>query len=354
MHVQAVAALLRNSESSTADTVAAVRALHQRQPLRIFEDPYAHQLCGSFWRLVLRIRPLEWMLRVMTKRMAATSMCVVMRARYAEQALEQAVADGITQYVIIGAGMDSFAFRRPDLMERIDVFEIDHPVTQRKKLARMHQAGLTIPSRMHVVPADLEKVSVLDALAGSGFEVSRPTFLTLLGVAYYLTADSLSETARSVSRRLPEGTRLVIDYLLPAEAARPEDLPMREQMMSFVERLGEPMVSAYSRPGMQALMAAQGFETSSPWIKQGDRHDRSLILHCRHEHGSTQGPRTDRRIVQREAPRRVSEPAVVSEPRGRKGGDQAMATALQRRATALEPWLSDASRVQSATPCWLG
>ena len=138
MHVQAVAALLRNSESSTADTVAAVRALHQRQPVRIFEDPYAHQLCGSFWRLVLRIRPLEWVLRVMTKRMAATSMCVVMRARYAEQALEQAVADGITQYVIIGAGMDSFAFRRPDLMERIDVFEIDHPVTQRKKLARIH------------------------------------------------------------------------------------------------------------------------------------------------------------------------------------------------------------------------
>ena len=116
MHVQAIAALLRNSESSTADTVAAVRALHQRQPVRIFEDPYAHQLCGSFWRLVLRIRPLEWVLRVMTKRMAATSMCVVMRARYAEQALEQAVADGITQYVIIGAGMDSFAFRRPDLM----------------------------------------------------------------------------------------------------------------------------------------------------------------------------------------------------------------------------------------------
>ena len=98
MHVQAVAALLRNSESSTADTVAAVRALHQRQPVRIFEDPYAHQLCGSFWRLVLRIRPLEWVLRVMTKRMAATSMCVVMRARYAEQALEQAVADGITGF----------------------------------------------------------------------------------------------------------------------------------------------------------------------------------------------------------------------------------------------------------------
>ena len=278
MRVQAVAALLQKSESSTADTVAAVRALHQREPVRIFEDPYACQLCGWFWRLVLRIRPLEWGLRVMTKPMAPTAMCVVMRARYAEQALEQAVDDGITQYVIIGAGMDSFAFRRPDLMERIDVFEIDHPVTQRKKLERIGQAGLTIPSRMHVVPADLEKVSALDALAGSGFEVSRPTFLTLLGVAYYLTAYSLAETARSVSRRLPEGTCLVIDYLLNTEAARPEDLPMREKMMSFVERLGEPMVSAYSRTGMQALMAAQGFETveNFPLPELGPRYREEL------------------------------------------------------------------------------
>ena len=278
MRVQAVAALLQKSESSTADTVAAVRALHQREPVRIFEDPYACQLCGWFWRLVLRIRPLEWGLRVMTKPMAPTAMCVVMRARYAEQTLEQAVDDGITQYVIIGAGMDSFAFRRPDLMERIDVFEIDHPVTQRKKLERIGQAGLTIPSRMHVVPADLENVSALDALAGSGFEVSRPTFLTLLGVAYYLTADSLAETARSVSRRLPEGTCLVIDYLLNTEAARPEDLPMREKMMSFVERLGEPMVSAYSRTGMQALMAAQGFETveNFPLPELGPRYREEL------------------------------------------------------------------------------
>ena len=112
--------------------------------------------------------------------------------------------------------VDSFAFRRPDLMERIDVFEIDHPVTQRKKLERIGQAGLTIPSRMHVVPADLEKVSALDALAGSGFEVSRPTFLTLLGVAYYLTADSLAETgsfriAAAAGGNVP-GDRLPAEY----------------------------------------------------------------------------------------------------------------------------------------------
>ena len=190
--------------------------MHQRQPVRIFDDPYAKDLCGGFWRLVLRIAPLEWVLRVMTKPMAPVSMCVLMRARYAEQALEEAIDAGITQYVIIGAGMDSFAFRRPDLIERIDVFEIDHPVTQRKKLERIRRTGLTMPSRMHFVPADLEKISAMDALARSGFETSRPMFVTLLGVAYYLTADSLTETARSIGRSLPAGTLVVIDYLLNA------------------------------------------------------------------------------------------------------------------------------------------
>ena len=102
---------------------------------------------------------MEWVVRVLTKPMAPISMCVLMRARYAEQTLEQAVEDGITQYVIIGAGIDSFAFRRPDLMKRIDVFEIDHPVTQRKKLERIGRTAMRTPSRMHFVPADLERVS---------------------------------------------------------------------------------------------------------------------------------------------------------------------------------------------------
>ena len=241
--------------------MAAVRARHHRDRVRIFEDPYARFLCGWFWRLVLWIRPLEWFLfKGVLGPIEPVSMCVLMRARYAEQALEQAVEDGVAQYVIIGAGMDSFAFRRSDLMERIDVFEIDHPETQSKKLERIRRLGLTIPSRLHFVPADLTKISTLDALAGSGFEMSRPTFLTLLGVVYYLTAESLAETARSISRHLPAGALLVFDYLLNAESARPEHLPMREKMRSFVARRGEPMISEYSLAAMNALMAVQGFE----------------------------------------------------------------------------------------------
>ena len=90
--------------------------------------------------------------------------------------------------------------------------------------------------------------------------MSRPTFLTLLGIVYYLTADSLAEMARSISRHLPAGTLLVIDYLLDEESAKPEHLLMRKRMMSFVARMREPMVSEYSLAAMNALVATQGLE----------------------------------------------------------------------------------------------
>ncbi|MCY4355025.1 MAG: class I SAM-dependent methyltransferase [Truepera sp.] len=261
MRPHAIAETLRKSQSSTAEVAAAVRAMHQRERVRIIEDPYAKFLCGRFWQLVLRIRPLEWFIRGVLRPIAPASMCVLMRARYAEQTLETAIEASITQYVIIGAGMDSFAFRRPDLMDRIDVFEIDHPVTQQKKLEYIRRAGLSVPPRLHFVPTDLSRISALDALAGSGFEISQPTFLTLLGVAYYITADSLTETARSISQHLPAGTLLVIDYLLDEESAKFEHLPMRSRMKSFVARRGELMVSEYSLAAMNDLMAAQDFET---------------------------------------------------------------------------------------------
>ena len=260
LKVRAMGGGLRKSKTSTADTVAAVRAQHHGERVRIFADPYAILLCGRFWRLVTRIRPLAWVVnQVVMRPIRPVSMCVLMRARYAEQALETAVGNGITQYVIIGAGMDSFAFRRPDLINRIDVFEIDHPATQKKNLERIRHAGLTIPSRLHFVPADLAEISAIDALAGSDFEMSRPTFLTLLGVVYYIKADALTETARSISRHLPAGTRLVFDYLLDEASAKPEHLPLRKRMRSFVARMGEPMVSGYSLAAMNSLMAAQGF-----------------------------------------------------------------------------------------------
>ncbi len=247
---------------STADLVAAARAMHMRDPTPIFEDPYAHVLCGWFFGLVLRFRPLEYLLnKLVLDAVKPTAMCVVMRARYAEQTLERAVQQGIRQYVIIGAGMDSFAFRRADLLEHIDSFEIDHPVTQGKKLHRIRRAGLAVPPHHHFVEADLTQVSPVAALSGSSFDMGRLSFMSLLGVAYYLTRATLSATARSLSDGLPTGTYLVFDYLLDEESSDSAALPLRTKMLDFVEKRGEPMRASYSLDQMNDLMVDAGFET---------------------------------------------------------------------------------------------
>ncbi len=246
---------------STADLVASARAWHMRHPTPIFEDPYAKELCGPVLGTALRFRPFEWLLfNVALAAVMPASMCVVMRARYAEQALERAVEEGIRQYVIIGAGMDSFAFRRSDLLETIDAFEIDHPVTQRKKLDRIAKAGFKVPKNHHFVAADLSQVSTVEALAGSSFDMSKPTFLSLLGVIYYLTPETLVETAGSIAQGLPPGSQLVFDYLLDEASCVPTGRPLRERMLKFVKGRGEPMRSSYSLAQMNALMAREGFK----------------------------------------------------------------------------------------------
>lgn len=246
---------------STADVVAAARGAHTRTEQPIFDDPYAHFLCGWFFGLVLRFRPLEYVVnKLVLEALAPITMCVVMRARYAEQALERTVELGIRQYVIIGAGMDSFAFRRPDLLQRIEAFEIDHPVTQRKKLDRVRRAGLTIPPRHHFIEADLTHVSTVDALTNSPFDMFQPAFMSLLGVAYYLTKESLASTAASIASGLPAGTYLVLDYLLDEPSCDAGHLALRTRMLDFVKKRGEPMRAAYALDEMKALMAAAGFE----------------------------------------------------------------------------------------------
>ena len=251
--------LLRNL--STADIVAFERAWHQRARPPVLEDPYAKLLCGPMLGLAARFRPLGWYVaRVELGRIMPASMVVVIRARYAEQALENAVEQGVPQYVMVGAGMDSFAFRRPDLAERVEIYEIDHPTVQSRKLERIHKARLDVSSTHHFIGADLTQATVVDALASSSFDTAKPAFLSLLGVAYYLTPDALEATARSIAARLSPGSWIVVDYLLDRASSAPESGSVRSNLLKLVEDCGEPMRSEYSLDQMDALMRKSGFE----------------------------------------------------------------------------------------------
>ena len=246
---------------STADLAAVFRAVHTSAEKPVFVDPFARVLCGWPFRLALACPPLEHELnRIAHEALAPITMSIVLRARYAEAALESAVASGFGQYVIIGAGMDSFAFRRSEMLERIEAFEIDHPVTQRKKLLRSRKARLTFPQRHHLIAADLTRKSVTEALAGSPFVMSRPAVLSLLGVAHYLPREALVTTARSIARDLASGTRLVLDYLLDEASCGQGDIALRARMLAFVQGRGEPVRASYAIDEMNELMVSAGFE----------------------------------------------------------------------------------------------
>ena len=247
---------------STAELVAAVRALHQRDRVRLIDDPYAILLCGRSARRILRIHPAAWfMTHCVLRGLQPAALGTLIRARYAEQALEAAVGAGITQYVIIGAGMDSFALRRPDLMPRLQVFEIDRPAMQKLKQKRLRRAGLDIPRGLHFVPANLERIPVMNALEESAFEPARRAFLSLLGVIYYLPREVLASTVRSIAEGVAAGSQFVVDYMLDAGSAWPEHRGKRAQLEAYVAKRGEPMRSDFSLTQMSALMAEEGFRT---------------------------------------------------------------------------------------------
>ena len=267
------------TRATTAELVAAMRARHQRDRVRLVEDPYALGLCGWHLRLLVRIRPISWFLINHALRDLRPSMLgVLIRARYAEQALEAGIRDGIAQYVIIGAGLDSFALRRSDLMQHVEVFEIDLPEMQAVKRERLRRMGVERPPGLHFVAADLGKVPVMEALADSSFDPGRQAFLSLLGVTYYLPTEVIAETARSIAAGVAPGSRFVLDHMLDDASAWPEHREKRTALREYVAKRGEPMHADYSPEEMSGLMGEAGFRTleAITMMDLGDRFTREL------------------------------------------------------------------------------
>lgn len=267
------------TRATTAELVAGVRALHQRDRVRLVEDPFALGLCGWHLRLLIRVRPVSWLLiNHVLRSLRPGILGVLIRVRYAEQALETAIRDGIAQYVIIGAGMDSFALRRSDLMEHLQVFEIDLPEMQAAKRRRLRRMGVERPPGLHFVAADLGEVPVMEALAESSFDPGRRAFLSLLGVTYYLPTDVIAETARSIAEGVAPGSRFVLDHLLDDASAWPGHRGARTALRKYVAKRGEPMHSDYSPEEMSGLMAGAGFRTleAITMMDLGERFTREL------------------------------------------------------------------------------
>jgi methyltransferase (TIGR00027 family) len=199
----------QRNASRTALGVAMLRAVHQLvdgQP-KILDDPVAAILFGEELRRLRASHPDQAPDRALMGLRAH----VVLRSRYTEERLAEAVRRGVRQYVILGAGFDSFAFRQPDWARDLRIFEVDHHGTQEEKRKRLAQAGLSAPANLEFVAIDFESVSLRDGLRNSGLDFSRPAFFSCLGVMVYLTRDAVDAIFGLVAA-LPGGSEIAFTY----------------------------------------------------------------------------------------------------------------------------------------------
>ncbi len=181
------------------------------------------------------------------------------RARYVEQVLEEEMKNGVTQYVILGAGLDTFAFRRLDLMARLQVFEVDHPATQNFKRARLQQLGWETPSQLHWVPLDFAHRDLMSALAAAGYDSNALTLFSWLGVTYYLKREVIDATLRGIASHARPGSIIIFDYL-DADAFIPErTAPRVAKMQAATIQAGEPMQTGFEPARLGAELDALGF-----------------------------------------------------------------------------------------------
>lgn len=184
---------------------------------------------------------------------------IVARARFLEDHVEERLALGATQYVILGAGLDTFAQRRTDLASRLAVFEIDEPKTQAWKRRRLVELGLADAASPRFVAVDFERGEPwLERLVASGFDPARPTVVASTGVSMYLTKGAIEATLREVASLAP-GSTLVMSFMLPVELAEPAMRPGIEAAARGARANGTPWLSFFRPDEMLALARAAGF-----------------------------------------------------------------------------------------------
>ncbi len=181
----------------------------------IFSDPHAERLLpwplGLLSRQPLISRGTTFGMRHSAIGRALTT--VLLRARYTEDRLIERMAQGVRQYVILGAGWDSFVLRRPELVTQLQVFEVDHPATQRSKRARLDRLGIRLPANVHFVPVDFERQALDAALLTAGFDPTQATLVSWLGVTYYLTPAALAQTLGLLAACCEAELDVIFDYL---------------------------------------------------------------------------------------------------------------------------------------------
>ncbi len=179
------------------------------------------------------------------------------RARFCEDALKTAVQTGTRQYVLLGAGMDTFAFRNTQLQNTLRIFEVDHPLTQADKRQRIARAGWDVPENLTFVPMDFTTDDLAESLLSQGFQKDVKTFFGWLGVSYYLTKEQIDHTIAAIGSISAEGSSLVFDYATHALFGSP--VRRVQNMLAMAAAGGEPMQSAFDYRELERMLEQHRF-----------------------------------------------------------------------------------------------
>jgi len=239
-----------NEPYNTAVRTALWRALHLEVDAKphIIKDEIGLRLIapGAGWRQRPDMDP------DFTKRLRAS---VVARARFIEDLLLDQHKQGISQYVILGAGLDTFAQRRPDIASTMQVYEIDQPAIQAWKRSRLNEAGLGIQKSLHFVSVDFETSSWWSELLNAGFDSAKPAFVACTGVSLYLSKDAIISMLEQIAM-LARGSTLAMTFYLPMDLLDEEDKFLQQIANKGAQEAGTPFISFFS-PAQISGMATQ-------------------------------------------------------------------------------------------------
>lgn len=249
-----MAETLKLEPDSTAVRTALWRALHVQldAPPHVFEDLIGLQLAApeAGWQGRPDMHP-QWT--------APFRASIVARARFIEDLIAEQAAAGVGQYVLLGAGLDTFAQRRPELASRLQVFEIERPGPQAWKRGRLTVLGFGVPDWLHLVPVDFESGdSWRTKLVAAGFDPAKPAVLASTGVSMYLSRETNAATLREIAGMAP-GSTLAMTFLVPPELAHPSVRPGLERAVEGARASGTPFVSLFAPSEMLEMARAAGF-----------------------------------------------------------------------------------------------
>jgi len=243
--------------SETARRVALRRAAHQLlDSPPVFDDPLALPILGPEQEAALRADPAQFERSKLAPYLRAL---LAVRSRVAEETLAQCVAAGAGQYVILGAGLDTFAFRNSYPLSALRVFEVDHPATQAWKREQLEQAGIPVPGNLTFVPVDFEEPGLSQELLRAGLDPEAGTFFSWLGVMPYLQPEAARATLLSIAGLSGRIGGVVFDYAIPGSTLGLMQRVIFKLMAARVKAAGEPWLTFFHSSALAQELSAMGF-----------------------------------------------------------------------------------------------